>query len=216
MRLTMLTWPNRVTLFRILLLFGLVVLIYQDHFWVRISAAALSIILIILDWLDGFLARRLNEHTKLGGLLDIAGDRIVEIVLWICLRDIRLIPVWIPITVISRGILTDTVRGYVLQYGYAIYGKDSMMRTALGQFLTGSPVMRSGYAVLKAFAFGLLLLVSAFQFENYLSEKWVNLGLDIGYWIAVAAAIVCIIRGLPVIIEGTARIIELDSKLENE
>jgi CDP-diacylglycerol--glycerol-3-phosphate 3-phosphatidyltransferase len=212
MKLKLLSWPNRITLSRIALLFVLVVLIYDGKFLVRLFAAGLSILLIIMDWLDGYLARKLDEKTILGGLLDIAGDRIVEVVLWICLADLKLVPIWIPIVVISRGILTDTIRGYVLQYGYTAFGSKTMMRTQLGQFLTGSPVMRTGYAILKAVSFSLLLLASAFSRVSVLPQQWVHTGLVSGLWIAVATAVVCLIRGLPVIIEGTTLISEMDSK----
>jgi len=212
MKIKLLTWPNRVTLLRIGILFILVALIYDKQFWMRLLAAGLSILIIVMDWLDGYLARKLDEKTILGSLLDIAGDRIVEVVLWICLADIRLVPVWIPIVVISRGILTDTIRGYVLRYGYTAFGQKTMMRTSLGRFLTGSPVMRSSYAVLKAVSFSLLLLASAFRKVGILPQDWVETGLNIGFWIAITTAVVCLIRGLPVIIEGTALIHELDGK----
>jgi CDP-diacylglycerol--glycerol-3-phosphate 3-phosphatidyltransferase len=212
MKLRLLTWPNRVTLLRIALLFVLVVLIYEGKFLVRLFAAGLSILLIIMDWLDGYLARKLDEKTILGGLLDIAGDRIVEVVLWICLADLRLVPIWIPILVISRGILTDTIRGYVLQYGFTAFGSRTMMRTQVGQFLTGSPIMRTGYAILKAMSFSILLLASAFRRVSVLPQQWVDVALILGFWVAVVTAVICLIRGLPVIIEGTTLISEMDSK----
>lgn len=212
MNIKLLTWPNRVTLLRIGLLFVLVVLIYNYHFWVRLLAAGLSILIIIMDWLDGYLARKLDEKTLLGSLLDIAGDRIVEVVLWICLADLQLVPIWIPIVVISRGILTDTIRGYVLRYGYTAFGQKTMMRTRLGQFLTGSPVMRTSYAVLKAMSFSLLLLASAFRRVGILPQECVQGGLTAGFWVAIVTAIICLVRGLPVIIEGTVLIGELDNQ----
>ena len=43
-------------------------------------------------------------------------------------------------------------------------------------------------------------------------RQWVSAGLNAGFWIAVATAVVCLIRGLPVIIEGTTLISEMDSK----
>jgi len=216
MRIKLLTWPNRITLMRIGLLFVLVVLIYDELFWMRLLAAGLSILIIVMDWLDGYLARKLNESTLLGSLLDIAGDRIVEVVLWICMADLNLVPIWIPIVVISRGILTDTIRGYVLRYGYTAFGTKTMMRTRLGRFLTGSKVMRSGYAVLKAVSFSLLLLASAFRKVGILPEQWVETALTIGFWIAISTAVVCLVRGLPVIIEGTDLILELDAETEKE
>lgn len=201
-----LSWPNRITLLRIGLLFVLVFLIYNEYIWSRIFAAMLTVLIIVMDWLDGFLARKLAASTALGSVLDIAGDRVVECVLWICLADLRLIGVWIPIVVISRDIFTDSIRNYVLKFGFSAFGEKTMMRTSIGRFLTGSPFMRTLYAVLKAITFALLLLMSGLQklanFWKILPLNWLVIGLKIGAISAVITAVVCLLRGIPVIIEG--------------
>lgn len=200
------TWANRITVTRIGLLFFLVVLVYRDNIWAQFLAAGLAILVIVMDWLDGYLARKLDESTVLGSVLDIAGDRMIESVLWIILADLRLVPVWIPIFVISRTILTDSIRGYVLRFGYTAFGKATMMKSALGKFLTGSPWLRTPYAILKAFTFSWLLLFSVFNKYalrlSLMSQSTVLLGLTIGFWAAVITAVVCLVRGVPVIIEG--------------
>ncbi len=211
-----LTWPNRVTLARIGLLFVLAVLVYHERIWARLLAAGLAVLVIVMDWLDGYLARRLKASTVLGSVLDIAGDRIIESVLWICLADLKLVPIWIPIVVISRDILTDGIRGYVLRFGYTAFGEKTMMRSRSGRFLTGSPVMRTSYAVIKAVTFGLLLLLSGLKKLrprlSVIPESWIFTGLDIGYWLAVSAAVMCLVRGIPVILEGSALIHETENQ----
>lgn len=211
----LLTWPNRVTLLRIGLLFVLVFLIYNEFLWARLFAGFLTILVIVMDWLDGYLARKLHESTTVGSVLDIAGDRVVECVLWICLADLDLIGIWIPIVVISRDIFTDSIRNYVLKFGYAGFGEKTMMRSALGRFLTGSPIMRTGYAVLKATTFGLLLLLSGLEKILHLGQPipphWIPVGFKVGAWIAAATAVVCLARGIPVIIEGITLIQEQEA-----
>ncbi len=213
------SWANRVTIARIGLLFYLVVLVYGQSLWARVTAAFLAVVVIIGDWLDGFLARKLHESSALGSVLDIAGDRIVESVLWIVLADLKLVPLWIPIAVISRSVLTDSIRGYLLKFGYTAFGKTTMMHSALGRFLTGSPIMRTGYAVLKAFTFGWLLLVSGLQQLqhelHFVTADFLHVGFRIGYVTAVIAATVCIARGIPPIIEGTILIRNLEDKPES-
>jgi len=82
-----------------------------------------------------------------------------------------------------------------------------MMQTTVGRFITGSPWMRSSYAVLKAFTFGWLLLLSVLD-ELLIRwplfpQTWVETGLTFGYWVAIITATMCLVRGLPVIIEGS-------------
>lgn len=183
-----------------------VLLAYGQHGWSFVAAAVLALLIIVGDWLDGHLARRLNQSSTLGSILDVAADRMAESVLWIVLADLRTIPVWIPIVVISRGIITDTLRGYALQFGYAGFGSHSLHQSRVGRFITGSPIMRSGYAVLKAFCFTWLFLALAAEKLaprlGFPPESWLAPAFAIGRGAAVAAALVCLIRGVPVVVEG--------------
>jgi CDP-diacylglycerol---glycerol-3-phosphate 3-phosphatidyltransferase len=210
------SWPNRVTIARIGLVFYLVVLVYDQNLWARLIAALFAVLVIVGDWLDGYLARKLHQSSALGSVLDIAGDRIAETVLWIVLADLRLVPLWIPIAVISRAVLTDSIRGYLLKYGYTAFGQTTMMQSPLGRFLTGSPIMRTGYALLKAFTFGWLLMISGLdKLQNelpFVSDDFLVIGYKIGYITAIVSAIVCIVRGIPPIVEGTILIRDIEDK----
>lgn len=199
-------WPNLVTLVRTGLIVLVVLLAYGHDWWSRAAAAGVAVLIIVGDWLDGHLARRLNQSSTLGSLLDVAADRMAESVMWIVLADLRAIPVWIPIVVISRGILTDTLRGYALQYGYSGFGSRSLQQTRVGRFITGSAWMRTGYAVLKAFSFSWLFLALAARELSgrvtFLSEELLATAMTVGRLSAELAALVCLIRGVPVVIEG--------------
>jgi CDP-diacylglycerol--glycerol-3-phosphate 3-phosphatidyltransferase len=201
-----LSLPNLVTMVRAALIFGVVLAAYGDNWWTSAVAGALALLIIAGDWLDGHLARRLDQSSALGSVLDIAADRMLETVLWIVLADLDVIPVWIPIVVISRGILTDTIRGYALRFGRSGFGEHSLHTSRLGRFITGSQLMRSGYAILKAFCFGWLFLALAARelapHVTFIPERALTLAFPIGEWAAVLAAVICLIRGVPVVIEG--------------
>ncbi len=207
--------PNIVTVTRIGVLFLLVMLVYGDSIWARLLAALFAVLVIVGDWLDGHLARRLNQSTALGSVLDIAADRIIENVMWIILADINLVPVWIPVVFVSRGIMTDSIRNYTLRFGYSGFGDQSMMKSKLGKFLTGSPLMRTPFAALKAFTFGWLLLLAVADEIPFVRAtvppEYLSTGLIIGYWTAVASAIISIARGIPVVIEGIGIINRFDN-----
>lgn len=199
-------WPNLITLARTGLIVLVVCLAYGQDWWSRAAAALVALLIIVGDWLDGHLARRLSQSSTLGGILDVAADRMAEAVLWIVLADLRAIHVWIPIVVISRGILTDTLRGYALQFGFSGFGSHSLQQTRVGRFITGSAVMRTGYAVLKAFSFSWLFLTLAArqlsEHVSFLSDGLLAFALTVGRVAATLAAIVCLVRGVPVVIEG--------------
>lgn len=82
--MTALTWPNRITLSRIILIapFVVCVLTIQDTHWgtvARRAALGILVAMAVSDVLDGFLARRLRQETPLGKFLDPLADKLLVI-----------------------------------------------------------------------------------------------------------------------------------------
>jgi CDP-diacylglycerol--glycerol-3-phosphate 3-phosphatidyltransferase len=69
--------PNLITLGRIVLALAVIVIFQMGFYW-RLAAVFLTILVITLDSLDGFVARRLGQASDFGALFDITGDRIVD------------------------------------------------------------------------------------------------------------------------------------------
>jgi len=135
---------NWITLARLPLLVGIVLLLYVDVPQVQVATAPLVLVLIFMDTLDGVVARRRHEVGMLGSKLDIGVDRIVELVLWIVYAHLNLISVAIPVIFVIRGGLVDTVRSFSLVWGETSFG---MMRTKWGRRLVVSGFMRSLYGM---------------------------------------------------------------------
>ena len=188
---------NIITLLRFPLLIFVVWLLYEGGSAGRMAAVPLVALLIFMDSLDGIVARWRGETTLLGSALDIATDRAVEIVLWVVYAHLALIPVFIPLIVIIRGALTDTIRNIAVQHGISAH---AMMRTRLGKWLVASPPMRTGYALVKIVAFVTLALTLALQSRG---APWASVyhTAIVASWLAVT---LCLARGLPVILEAPA------------
>ena len=70
------------------------------------------------DWVDGFLARRLNQTSRLGELLDPLADRlyIVATVIALTIRDV--VPLWFTLALLSRELLLGVCLLVLRRYGY--------------------------------------------------------------------------------------------------
>jgi len=77
--MTRLSWPNRVTLLRILLIapFVIALMSIRESDWARWGAVGIFFLMAVSDSLDGWLARRLSEQTPLGMFLDPLADKLV-------------------------------------------------------------------------------------------------------------------------------------------
>src|SRR5271170_7818880 len=81
--------PNLLTLLRLFILPFLVIAILDGHYrW----AFGLFLLAGISDGLDGILARRLDQHTRLGQYLDPIADKLLLSTMFVVFTHVNLIP----------------------------------------------------------------------------------------------------------------------------
>ncbi|MFN8499293.1 MAG: CDP-alcohol phosphatidyltransferase family protein [Anaerolineae bacterium] len=192
---------NGITLSRLILLALAAILLYQPSATARMIAAALIVLTIILDGVDGWVARAWDEVSDLGSVLDIAVDRVVEQVLWIVYATLLLAPVWAPIIVVARGVMTDAIRSYVLAKGATAFG---MMESAWGQFLVSSRFMRAFYGGAKTVVFVYLALLAAadIAWADMPQAAYLPTLHTVALWLTVLVVGLTVLRGIPVFIEA--------------
>src|SRR6185295_17111656 len=157
---------NLVTLSRLLLLIVVVALSYVPPTPWQFANFFLIILIFVSDGFDGYVARKRNETSSFGALFDIAGDRIVELTLWIVAADTDLVRAWVPLVFVWRGVIVDTIRSSnAVAQGVAPF---AVMRSPFGKFLVAGKFVRGLYAVVKAAAFAGLALQRPFPY--YLPE----------------------------------------------
>jgi CDP-diacylglycerol---glycerol-3-phosphate 3-phosphatidyltransferase len=186
-------WANTISILRVLLAFVAISLLGSPQPGFYFSAFVLTLIVIWMDGLDGYVARKLNEASQLGAVIDILGDRVVEMTYWISFLALGWIPLWMPLLVMTRGIVVDGLRSMATKQGYTAFGATSLMQHPVGVFLVSSRASRWLYAVLKALTFSFAILAHSTGEFAWL-WPWVQ-GCLYG------TLFFCVIRGLPVLFE---------------
>lgn len=118
------TIPNIVTLARLALLPVVVALVWpgiesrETAFW----AAAAYIFAGLLDVIDGFVARRINQVTSLGKFLDPLADKLFHLVTLIALLQLPgpWVPPWVVMIVLVRELAITGLRGIAVTEGIVI------------------------------------------------------------------------------------------------
>ncbi len=187
--LCVLTRADRISILRTAMIFVVSLMAYYV-----LSPAWLAVLLLLvafaLDFIDGIVARSFHESSVHGSLLDVMGDRITEIVLWLTFLYFQMVPLWAPIIVLSRAVITDAVRAKAAAVGTSVYG---MIQTKLGRALVKSRISRGLYGSSKALFFLLLLL------QRY---SLIHLSNGFIFWYSAYLAVYSIMRGAPVLFEA--------------
>ena len=135
------TLANKISIFRLLLVPGVVAcLLYYDasRDWLRFVALGLVLVGIGSDAVDGYLARRHNQQTELGALLDPIADKFLILSALIGCSVIHglpqwmRIPAWFNLVVISRDVLV--VAGSIVLF--VIRGRWGVRPSRLGKWTT--------------------------------------------------------------------------------
>lgn len=111
----MLTVPNVISMLRLLLVPVFAVLIVQGH---DVWALAVLAVSGASDWLDGVLARRLDQVTVLGQMLDPAADRLFILVTLLGLAWRDVVPVWLVVVIVGRDVLLAAMMPFLARHGY--------------------------------------------------------------------------------------------------
>ncbi|MGY6530543.1 MAG: CDP-diacylglycerol--glycerol-3-phosphate 3-phosphatidyltransferase [Cyanobacterium sp.] len=96
--------PNSVTFSRIILIIPILWCLYQPIEIYQWWAWGLFLVASLTDWLDGYLARRLNQVTDLGKFLDPLTDKILIIAPLLVLVERQIIPAWGVFLILLREI----------------------------------------------------------------------------------------------------------------
>ena len=115
--------PNQLTLARIVLSLALFVVLIAG--WYR-AALVLFVITAATDWLDGYWARKYQQITQLGRVMDPFADKLFICGTFVLLSAVpRLvegtlpsgIPAWMTVVVVGRELLVTSLRAFVEQQG---------------------------------------------------------------------------------------------------
>jgi phosphatidylglycerophosphate synthase len=201
------TWtPNKVTLLRVVVGFAAVCLFGRGA-WANLVAVGLTVAAIALDALDGYIARKKKMATPVGAQLDILGDRMIENVYFTYFAVVGMVSLWLPILFFARGAVTDFLRGLAMKAGHSGWGANAMVETWWGRALVGSHWSRGLYAVMKCLCFCYLGLELALTrgpvalIGELTGDRQMMIRMGAQALTSMTAAF-CLVRGLPVLLEG--------------
>ncbi|MDP2876331.1 MAG: CDP-alcohol phosphatidyltransferase family protein [Holophaga sp.] len=159
----LITLPNLLTLLRIFAVPFFAIALWYGH---ALEACLIFMGAGLTDLLDGFIARRFNQGSELGAILDPAADKLLMTTAFIlmALPNLQLvvkIPMWVAILAVSR----DLTLSLVAFLAFDRLGLDRLRPSLLGKITTA--------VELSAISFALIVNVIGVRFWTHWLFPWV-------------------------------------------
>ena len=171
--------PNSLTLFRIVLVPILVVVLLTKVKNFELWGLAVLLAAALTDWLDGYLARRREQVTTLGVLLDPVADKLLIAAAFISLVELELAPAWMVVIVVGRELAVQGLRILASVEGFTVevsgLGKAKMVLQVCAASLL---ILASRHPGLKSWGMAALWLVVISALSSavlYFRKFWRNL-----------------------------------------
>ena len=142
--------PNKLTILRVIMIpFFVLALLYNggENQTLRYVAATIFIIASLTDMLDGKIARKYNLVTNFGKFMDPLADKLLVCSALICLVELKELPAWMVIVIISREFIISGFRlvasdnGVVIAASYWGKFKTTFQMIAVVLLIVGIPAL---------------------------------------------------------------------------
>lgn len=141
--------PNIITCLRVILIPVIVIIYYLPFDWSNIVAASIFVIAALSDWLDGYLARKWDQHTPFGAFFDPVADKLIVAIALVMLVE-AYPSIWMTLSamvIIGREIVISALREWMAELGkrtsvavsYVGKLKTTLQMVAITILLVGEP-----------------------------------------------------------------------------
>lgn len=144
---TMLTWARIVAIPLIVAVFYLP----WSQAQINLTAAVLFVVVAATDWLDGWLARRLNQTSAFGAFLDPVADKFLVCASILILLDLDRVSALVAFIIIGREIAISALREWMAKIG----ASGNVAVHMLGKLKTATQMGAIVFLLLDADVFGL-------------------------------------------------------------
>lgn len=182
-------FPNFLSFLRIIIALVAPFYLISDNLWVRIIAGVFCTIAIATDWLDGWYARKYNQITKLGKILDPIADKMLVLITFSVFVYLDVVSILWVIPIFVREIFVTIYRFIFLSRNIVVAAARSGKIKTVMQMVT--------------LAIAYILFMTKGHFKEYFSEHYQHI-----LWIALAVTLFFTIKSGIIFFKNNWRIIK--------
>lgn len=160
--------PNLLTIGRMVLVPFFMVALLMNTPGTRLAATAIFIVASMTDWLDGYLARKNNQVTNFGKIMDPLADKVLTAAAMICLVQLGDVPAWVVVLILFREYAITGLRSVAAAEGVviaaSIWGK---IKTTLQMIALILLMLNPQLEAILGFNLGIIVLYAALVLTLY-------------------------------------------------
>ncbi len=178
------SFPNQLSLLRLILAPVFLFLFISESDSSRRVAFAIFVIAIFTDWYDGMHARKYGQISKVGIFLDPLADKFLTSAAFLAFYSMGIMPLWMVLIIVVRDILMTLLRSY---------------EEMNGRTLKTSFAAKTKTFIQMAYIFGIVLLVSI---KSFFPESSIAIEIDnffhstANYILALTVTIITLLTGM--------------------
>jgi len=111
---------NKITISRIFLTFIFMIFLFSKGLFFKSAALFVFMLATWTDFLDGFIAKKMNQISDFGKFMDPIADKVLIISAFLAFVEMKLIPAWIVVIIVSREFIITGLRLVALARGEVI------------------------------------------------------------------------------------------------
>ena len=116
--------PNKLTIFRIILVAFFMFFLFSKGVIMKSLALATFLTASFTDFLDGYIAKKMNMITDFGKMMDPIADKILVLSAFLAFVEMKLVPAWMVVIIIFREALVTGLRMIALTKGKVVAADD--------------------------------------------------------------------------------------------
>ncbi|HJS59857.1 MAG TPA: CDP-diacylglycerol--glycerol-3-phosphate 3-phosphatidyltransferase [Vicinamibacteria bacterium] len=168
--------PNALTMLRIFLVPVLVVLLLTRTEHGLLLGAAVFGLGVLTDYLDGYFARKRNQVTRLGILLDPVADKLLTAAAFISLVEMDAVPAWMVVIIVGREFAVTGLRNVAASRGILIpasgLGKGKMVSQVVAIFLLLFAIRWPMFRIVGLVALWVVVIMALASGLDYFRRFW--------------------------------------------
>tara|TARA_R110000868_G_scaffold6539_3_gene36883 strand:- start:266 stop:835 length:570 start_codon:yes stop_codon:yes gene_type:complete len=179
--------PNILTLTRVGLIPIFILLFYMPYHWSYVAAALIFTLAAVTDWLDGYLARKLQQSTPFGAFLDPVADKLMVVIALVLLVQHHA-NFWVTAPaaiIIGRELVISALREWMAEMGARAHVAVSQLgkyKTALQMValvvLLANPPLITYWVVIGYVLLAMSAVLTLWSMIVYLKAAWPHLRPD--------------------------------------